>query len=38
MNLPLHMEGILGQAVIGDNDFSTILRAGSGELKTWVGS
>ena len=32
------MEDILGQAVIGDNDLSAILRAGSGELKAWAGS
>ena len=30
------MESILGEAVIGDSDLSTILRAGSGELKAWV--
>ena len=32
------MEDILGQTVIGDNDLSAILRAGSGEFKAWVGS
>ena len=32
------MEGILGEAVIGDSDLSTILRAGFGERKAWVGS
>ena len=36
INLPLHMEGILDEAVIGDSDLSTILRAGSGERKAWV--
>ena len=33
-----NMEGILDQAMVGDIDLSTILRAGSGELKSWVGS
>ena len=33
-----NMEGILDQALIGDIDLSTILRAGSDELKAWVGS
>ena len=32
------MEGILDQAVMGDSDLSTILRAGSGELTAWAGS
>ena len=32
------MEGILDQAVVGYSDSSTVLRAGSGELKTWVGT
>ena len=32
------MEGILDQAVIGQSDLSTILRAGSCELKAWAGS
>ena len=33
-----HMEGILDQAVMGDNDLSTIRRASSGELTAWAGS
>ena len=32
------MESILDHAVIGYSDSSTVLRAGSGELKAWVGS
>ena len=32
------MEGILNQAVIGDNDLFTIISAGSGELKARANS
>ena len=38
MNLSLNMEDILNQAVIGDSNLFTILKAGSGELKAWAGS